>query len=199
MSRTDGKTKKEKRVGSGGKEGRKGWARRRSARERVGNGGKRVGRGRKKGERRVEKRRKGFPKRSGARKSVKEGRKNGAYKPVFGRGSSRRAGPIKSDPPGKMPILQKTTADSAAAGAHTAGAAVTGAAGAAVARAAEVDQDQGNDDHPYDFVVKKVAKTVHFSSSFKENRGAGGFANDRVPECLPSAPLLYHCMQGRTN
>ena len=113
--------------------------------------------------------------------------------------SSRRAGPIKSDPPGKMPILQKTTADSAAAGAHTAGAAVTGAAGAAVARAAEVDQDQGNDDHPYDFVVKKVAKTVHFSSSFKENRGAGGFANDRAPECLPSAPLLYHCMQGRTN
>lgn len=199
MSRTDGKTKKEKRVGSGGQEGRKGWARRRSARERVGNGGKRVGRGRKKGERRVEKRRKGFPKRSGARKSVKEGRKNGAYKPVFGRGSSRRAGPIKSDPPGKMPILQKTTADSAAAGAHTAGAAVTGAAGAAVARAAEVDQDQGNDDHPYDFVVKKVAKTVHFSSSFKENRGAGGFANDRAPECLPSAPLLYHCMQGRTN
>ena len=107
MSRTDGKTKKEKRVGSGGKEGRKGWARRRSARERVGNGGKRVGRGRKKGERRVEKRRKGFPKRSGARKSVKEGRKNGAYKPVFGRGSSRRAGPIKSDPPGKMPICKK--------------------------------------------------------------------------------------------
>lgn len=169
--------------------------------ERAGKGGgwwKKGGKGEKKGERRVEKRRKGFPKRSGARKSVKEGRKNGAYKPVFGREHITKGGPDKIGPARKDANLQKTTADSAA-GAHTAGAAVTGAAGAAVARAAEVDQDQGNDDHPYDFVVKKVAKTVHFSSSFKENRGAGGFANDRAPECLPSAPLLYHCMQGRRN
>ena len=87
---------------------------------------------------------------------------------------------------------------SAAAGAHAAGAAVARAAGAVVARTADVDQDQGDDDHPYDLVIKKVAKTVHFSSSFKENRGPEGVSDDCAPDLSP-APLLYHCMQGRKN